>query len=194
MRYNKPISSDDPKAIELLTEKLEKCQSEQEFMKKVNSYYRKNGTCIGCEGVTNELAIKLDDSAKNGYSWEKQPFPSYHLTNNNAEIRRLKKRVEQLTQDKTLGFVGWQLKGGEAVANENKNRLQLLFDEKPSEEQRGILKSCGFKWAPSEGAWQRQLNTNAIYAANHIDFIQPDNGQRPTDLQPKAPKRNEPER
>lgn len=38
------------------------------------------------------------------------------------------------------------------------NRLRLYFDEKPSEEQRSKLKCNGFKWAPSVGAWQRQLN------------------------------------
>ena len=36
MSYNNnAISSDDPKAVEKLTEKLNKCEKEQEFMKKV---------------------------------------------------------------------------------------------------------------------------------------------------------------
>ena len=51
---NNAISSDDPKAIEKLTEKLNKCETEQEFMKKVNAYYKKNGTCVGCEGVPSQ--------------------------------------------------------------------------------------------------------------------------------------------
>ena len=59
---NNAISSDDPKAIEKLTDKLNKCETEQEFMKKVNSYYKKNGTCVGCEGVSDELAAKLDEN------------------------------------------------------------------------------------------------------------------------------------
>lgn len=195
MKYNNvAISSDDPKAIEKLTEKLTKCQEKQDFMKKVNAYYKKNGTCLGCEGLTEQQAQKLDIDVQTGYSWEKQPFPSYKLTNNNSEIRRLKKRIEQLTADKATGFVGWKFEGGEAVINEDKNRLQLYFDEKPSDADRAALKSNGFKWAPSDGAWQRQLNSNAFYAANRIDFIQPDNGKKPTELQPKAPKKNEPER
>lgn len=112
----------------------------------------------------------------------------------NAEIKRLQKRIKELSHDKEVGFVGWKFKGGEAVANEGNNRLQLFFDEKPSDEQRSILKAYGFKWAPSAGAWQRQLNGNAMYAANRIEFIKPENGRKPTDLQPKAPKRHEPER
>lgn len=158
-------------------------------MKKVNVYYKKNGTCVGCEGVSDELAAKLDENIKQAYSWDKQPFPSYRLTNNNAEIRRLKKRIENLTATQNTEFVGWKFNGGEAVINEDKNRLQLIFDEKPSEEQRTILKSNGFRWAPSDKAWQRQLNHNAFYAANRIDFIKPESGEKPTDLQPKTQKR-----
>ena len=195
MRYNNnAISRDDPQALEKLTEKLTKCQETQDYMKTVNSYFRKNGTAKDCPGVSDEQAAQYDDRVKSGNSWQKAPFPQYALTNNNAEINRLKKRIAEISTDKELGFVGWEFNGGEAVINEDINRLQLVFDEKPSDEQRAVLKSNGFKWAPSEGAWQRQLNGHAMYAANRIDFIKPENGQRPTDLQPKAPKKDEPER
>ena len=191
---NNAISSDDPQAIEKLTEKLNKCETEQEFMNKVNVYYKKNGTCVGCEGVSDELAAKLDKRVQEAYSWERQPFPPYRLTNNNAEIRRIKKRIESLQTNQEPDYVGWQFEGGEAVINKEKNRLQLLFDKKPSEEQRTTLKANGFRWAPSDKAWQSQLNHNAFYAANRIDFIKPENGEKPTDLQPKEPRKTEPER
>ena len=195
MRYkNTGISSDDPQAIEKLTEKLNACKENQEFMKTVNAYYRKNGTAKGCPGVTDEQAVKMDEAVKTGYSWETAPFPSYKLTNNNQEINRLKKRIESLSKDRSIGYVGWKFAGGEAIANISNNRLQFVFDEKPSAEQRKELKCYGFHWSPSEGAWQRQLNENAIYAANHLEFVKPENGQKPTDLQPKTPKRDEPER
>lgn len=198
MSYNNNvIRSDDPNALEKLKTKLAECEKSQSFMKKVNAYYRKNGTAKGCEGVSDSTAEKIDASMKNPQPWNTAPFPSYRLTNNNSEIRRLKARIEELTQNKELGFVGWKFVGGEAVANEGNNRLQLLFDEKPNEEQRGILKAYGFKWAPSEGAWQRQLNSNAIYAASRIDFIKPEDGKSPTEIQPKmphTPKKDEPTR
>lgn len=54
MSYNHAISSDDPQAVEKLTAKLEACQKRQEFMKSVNSFYRKNGTAHGCPGVSEE--------------------------------------------------------------------------------------------------------------------------------------------
>ena len=49
-----------------------------------------------------------------------------------------------------------------------------------------MLKSEGFKWAPSQGAWQRQLNRNAIFAAGRMDFLKTEDGQSPVRLQPFA--------
>jgi len=47
------ISSSDPLAAEKLTEKLTECQKRQEFMKAVNSHYRKHGTCVGFFKLTD---------------------------------------------------------------------------------------------------------------------------------------------
>jgi hypothetical protein len=189
MRYinQKAISSSDPQAIEKLTHKLEKCRETQNYMKDVNAHFRKHGTCAGYPGMDEKAAMVLDKKVEQGYSWEKQPFPSYALQNNSAEIRRLEKRIAQISYDKEVGFKGWEFQGGQAIANTELNRLQLVFDEKPDEAQRSQLKSNGFKWAPSQGAWQRQLNENAIYAANRISFIKPTDGRSVHDHQPKPP-------
>ncbi len=47
-------------------------------------------------------------------------------------------------------------------------RIQLFFEGKPEPEVRDILKSNGFRWAPSVGAWQRQLNNNGKYAVERV--------------------------
>ena len=80
---------------------------------------------------------------------------------------------------------------GTLSPNEGENHLQLFFDEKPMEEQRQALKSSGFRWAPSQGAWQRQLTRNAIYAADRIDFIRPEGGGSISALQPYNRKQRE---
>lgn len=54
------------------------------------------------------------------------------------------------------------------VRNKEDMRLQLMFDGKPDEKTRGILKSNGFRWAPSCMAWQRLLNENAEWALRRI--------------------------
>ena len=191
---NRVISSDDPNAIQKLQDKLEMCEKSQKYMKEVNAYYRKNGTCEGFPGMEAARAARLDESVRQAYSWDKQPFPSYALTNNSAEICRLKQRIEKLTVNQEVGFVGWTFDGGEVVANREENRLQILFDEKPDEQKRSALKGNGFKWSPSQGAWQRQLNDNAIYAASRMEFLRPESGESPVKLQPKAPKKDAPER
>lgn len=184
-RNNTAISADDPEALEKLKAKLGRLKESQEYMKRVNAYYRKNKTCVGCEGVSDEMAAELDEGVKNGYSWETAPFPSYALSNNNQEIHRIEKRIQQLSETKELGYTGWEFEGGKVEANSDKNRLQIFFDEIPPEEVRRELKGRGFRWARSEGAWQRQLSDNAIYAACGIKAIKPIDGSDPRKIQPK---------
>ena len=181
---NTAISSDDPEAIAKLTEKLETLQIKQTRMKQINAYYRKHGTCRGFHGLSDEAADKLLSDVQY-HPWDKSPCPAYELTNNSAEIRRVKARIQKLTEAKELGYQGWEFDGGRVVANTENNRLQVFFDEKPDEEVRAALKGQGFRWARSEGAWQRQLTDNAIYAARAVKAIQPSDGSDPLKIQPK---------
>jgi hypothetical protein len=186
--YNNRKSSPQPQDVEKLAAKLESAKKLQATMKEVNAYWRKFGICVGAPGITEEQAKKLDDKiATAAYSWEKQPFSSYTLTNNNADIKRWESKLRELSR----GFEGWEFEGGHAEANTELDRLQLFFDEKPNESQRANLKANGFKWAPSQDAWQRQLTDNAIYAANRLDFLKPTDGRSVREHQPKAPARED---
>lgn len=191
---NTAISSDDPEALAKLTKKLESLQLSQTRMKQINAYYRKHGTCQGFHGLSDEEAERLDEGVRTGYSWETTPYPSYLLSLNNKEIHRIQDRIKKLTEAQELGYQGWEFDGGTVVANSEKNRLQILFDEIPSEEVRQELKGRGFRWARSEGAWQRQLTDNAIYAASRVKAIQPSDGSDPIKLQPKRKAKNGPQR
>ena len=187
MAYNNAISASDPQALEKLTAKLEKCKTTQAFMKDVNAYYRKYNTCKGYPDMPDETAVKYDRAVEQAYSWNKQPFPSYTMTNNNAEIKRLEGRVKELTYNQEVGFSGWDFEGGYVEANTDMNRLQVFFDERPDSDKCSQMKSHGFKWAPSQGAWQRQLTDNAIYSAGRLEFIKPSDGRSVRDHQPKPP-------
>ena len=180
------ISADDPNAVSKLESKLAKLEALQETMKAVNAYYRKHKTLDGCPHLSPEQIEKLKASMSGSYRENPKPFESYQLSNNNAEIHRLKNRITALTRRKELGYVGWEFDGGRVEANTADNRLQIFFDEKPDKEIREELKGNGFRYAPSAEAWQRQLNDNAIYAADRIKCIQPLTGERPTELQKRA--------
>ena len=64
------------------------------------------------------------------------------------------------------------------------NRLQVFFDAKPDRETCAAMRHSGFKWAPSVGAWQRQLNDNAIRAAKGLGFLQPLTTERSIQAEP----------
>lgn len=180
------ISADDPDAVEKLKKKLENLEDAQETMKFVNDYYRKNSTLDKCPFLTQEQIQKLKSDMESNWHYGNAPYLPWQLSNNSAEIRRVKKRIEELERKADTDFVGWQFEGGYVEVNKEDNRLRIFFDEKPDEEIRSILKSNSFKWSPKANAWQRQITANAFYAADRIACIQPLTGEKPSELQRKA--------
>ena len=177
------IRQDDPQAIPKLEKKLAGLEKAQETMKAVNAYYRKHGTLDGCPHLSPENLEKLKAAMVSGWHYEKKPFQSWELSNNSAEIRRIRQRIDSLTRARETVYVGWEFEGGHVEANREQSRLQVFFDGKPDADTRQQLKEHGFRWAPSVGAWQRLLNGNAYYAADRIPSIQPLTGEKPTELQ-----------
>ena len=177
------IRQDDPQAIPKLQKKLDGLEKAQETMKAVNAYYRKHGTLDGCPHLSPENLENLKADMASGWHYEKKPFQSWELSNNNAEIRRVRQRIESLTRANEVTYVGWEFDGGHVEANRDQGRLQVFFDGKPEADARQQLKEHGFRWAPSVGAWQRLLNDNAYYASDRIACIQPLSGINPTELQ-----------
>ena len=177
------IRQDDPQAIPKLQKKLAGLEKTQETMKAVNAYYRKHGTLDGCPHLSPENIENLKADMASGWHYEKKPFQSWELSNNNAEIRRVRQRIESLTRANEVAYVGWEFDGGHVEANREQDRLQVFFDGKPEADARQQLKEHGFRWAPSVGAWQRLLNDNAYRAADRIACIQPISGIKPTELQ-----------
>ena len=177
------ISADDPQAVQKLEKKLESLEKSQETMKAVNAYYRKHKTLDGCPHLSPEQLEKLKADMASSWHLGDKPFATWALSNNSAEIRRVKDRIKSLSQQKEIGFVGWEFDGGKVDANTEANRLQIFFEDKPDETTREALKSNGFRWSPKAGAWQRQLTSNAYYAADYVKSIQPLTGEKPTELQ-----------
>lgn len=177
------ISADDPQAVQKLEKKLERLEKSQETMKAVNAYYRKHKTLDGCPHLSPEQLEKLKADMASSWHLGDKPFATWALSNNSAEIRRVKDRIKSLSQQKEIGFVGWEFDGGKVEANTEANRLQIFFEDKPDEATREALKNNGFRWSPKAGAWQRQLTSNAYYAADYVKAIAPLTGEKPTEIQ-----------
>ena len=180
------ISADDPQAIQKLEAKLEKLQAAQDTMKAVNAYYRKHKTLDGCPALSAERIEAMKEEMSSQWHIQDKPYPSWALSNNNAEIRRIKGRIAELTKKQETAYAGWEFDGGTVEMNREDNRLQIFFEEKPDEKTRETLKENGFRWSPKAGAWQRQLNDNAIYAADRLSCIRPLSGKIPVEIQKEA--------
>lgn len=164
---NTAISSDDPDAVPKLKDKLERLRQEQSYKKRMNAYYRKHKTCVGCEGVSVADAAKIDELMKTSEARKTAPFPSYHLTNLNANIKRIEKRIEQLEARMENPPEGWEFTGGHVKINLEENRIQIFFVNIPSKEFRQYLHSdLRFNWSRYHEAWQRQISDHAIRAAH----------------------------
>jgi len=162
------ISSDDPEAIQKLKAELAACEANQANMKAANKLLKKRDMAgLKALGYSDEAIHELLNprfSNNIGYA-------SFTLSNNNANIRRIKLRIQDLEnrakrQDKEEEGNGYTYREDTA-----ENRVMFIFDGKPDEATRGVLKRHIFKWSPSRGAWVRQLNNAGLYAAQQIRKI-----------------------
>lgn len=160
------IQSNDPAVIDKLKNAIKSAEEEHELMKAVNAYYRAHGTLDGCTLVSETVQHQLKSlMARLRYS---APYESFTLTNSSANIRRMKERLASLEKVKSAETKEQEYKGVRVVENTEAMRIQLFFPGKPDEATRTLLKSNGFLWAPSVGAWQRQLTANGKYATKRV--------------------------
>lgn len=168
-RDDSPISADDPLALDKLDARISFLEEQHTRNMMLNKHYRKHKTMKGAPGITDEQAAKLDAEM------ERLPECMRQIgftANESANIRRLKERRAALEKARAAAqqetnapetFDGLRI-----IRNAADNRVQIIFDEKPDENARCMLKKEGFRWSPRAGAWQRQLNDNGIRAAHRI--------------------------
>ena len=161
------ISSDDPDAIAKLEAELVTLREKQTRMVAVNATLRKTAKA-GREAQIEALAAigwnlrPVDVIARGG-------FERFELSNSGANIRRIEKRIAELrakaaapARDPITG------NGYAIVEDRDANRVQIRFDFRPPAATIAVLKSRGFRWAPSENAWQRQASNGAWHAAQSV--------------------------
>lgn len=162
------IKAGDTDAVEKLERKVTALRERQEFMKKVNAWYKKNGTLDGCPEMTEEQIAEMKAAMQTGFHFEDRPFQRYEISNNGQNLRKAEERLKDLKAAKEKETTEEETEFFQVVENTEIMRLQLIFDDKPEPEVREILKRNGFRWSPKNEAWQRQLTPNAKYALGNV--------------------------
>ncbi len=170
---NRAISSDDPEAPQKLREKIDQAERFHAKVKGANKIIagkpRNQITpekiaaliALGFSQVNAEKLFTPDYMGKIG-------FASYVLTNNNANIHRLKERLQEIeakAQDQSTEKMIGEVR---VVDNVEENRLQLFFPAIPAEDLRHQLKAHGFRYSRFNGCWQAFRGSNARYWAEQI--------------------------
>ncbi|WP_338112832.1 DUF3560 domain-containing protein, partial [Xanthomonas perforans] len=166
------VSSDDPDAVAKLRKELQAMEASQERMKAANKVIRTKKTpeereaALISQGFTAAVAadiLKPDFCGRVG-------FPSYALSNNTANMRRVRLRIDELEKRKASADVERRGDGFTYREDVAENRVMFLFDAKPDQATRTLLKRYGFKWSPSRDGqpWVRQLNNAGIYNGRQV--------------------------
>lgn len=161
---NTSIYLDDDNAVEKLENKLKELERVQELMKSANKIIRskkiteleKHEQLVGL-GLTEGQVRKLFEPNCFG----EIGFASCSITNNGANIRRVKQQLEKAKTLKSMENKEYCIGDVKVVENYPENRLQLFFDCKPDKSLRDELKKHGFRWSRFNGCWQSYLNNSA---------------------------------
>lgn len=162
------ISSDDPDAVTKLRAELVTLEALQAKMAACNKLIRKHAAAGPAAQVAALAAFGLSESQARELI---QPdfagrigFAGYQLSNNSGNMRRIRGRIAELearaAEAQARGGKGreWEGKAFRVTENLDINRVQVFFPGKPSAAVRSLLKSNGYRWSPTEGAWQRQAH------------------------------------
>ncbi|MGD0653120.1 MAG: DUF3560 domain-containing protein [Thermoguttaceae bacterium] len=154
-QLTRSVFSDDVDAVEQLTAKIADAEKLQEVMRAVNAIVRRKPKNESTpEKVVELLALGLKEGQVTKLFTPdfmgRYGFPSYATTNNNANIRRMKQRIEEIERRQARSAVAADTPAGILVEGEGEY-VSITFAEKPAREVLNALKAAGFWWGG--GSW-----------------------------------------
>lgn len=157
--------------VERLQEKLDDLNRAQEMMKSANKIIRSNKLAeiekvdeLVALGFNEQTALQIMEPDYCG----RIGFASYSLSNNLAKIKDTEAKIKRHTAMATMQDEVKTYQWGELHIDYSDERYRFVFDGKPAQEIIDLMKSNAFKWSRTNGAWQRQITTNAKYAVQRI--------------------------
>ena len=174
---DEPIRSGDPSAMQRIVTRIEELAVSIDRMKAANAIIRRMKKDLATEedmvaAVAANTGLSPEAAARGIKLAPWQSRRGFSTTNSRAELRRLQHRLATLARMKERGTQSQEVEtsAGAVEIKENADmaRIQLIFPDKPDEPTRRTLKANGFRWSPSQGAWQRHLNEAGRYAAQRV--------------------------
>lgn len=166
------ISSDNPKALDLLREKLASLEKNHQWMVDANKVIRNKKLSevekvdyLVTAGITESMA---DEILHPRYDYIQPGFAAYALSNSKGNIKSVKDRIAQLELLETRTSKEYDINGVTICEDTEDNRVKLFFPGKPDQEVRTKLKRNGFRWSPNNRCWQRNYNDWAIHLAKEL--------------------------
>lgn len=146
---DRSIFSDDSNAIEALEIRIKNNETKREHMKEINRLYRKgDGASLAGYGLNLEA---MREKLKDAYSWCRQPYPAYELSNLGGRITADRKRLEFVKQQQQRTAKAEQSPNGVTIEICQMGYVRVTFAEKPSRDILNALRGAGFHWGA--GSW-----------------------------------------
>lgn len=157
--------------VERLQEKLDGLTELQETMKAANKVIRSKKLAevekvdeLVALGFSESTALKLMEPDYCG----RIGFATFQLSNNLAKIKdteaKIKRHAKMAQHENEEQGYWW----GTLRTDYADERYRFIFHGKPAQTIITLMKQNGFRWSPSNKAWQRQITANAKFAVSRI--------------------------
>ena len=158
--------------LEIAQSKVEELQKQLDTFTGINKIIRKFKK-FGNERIVKEIQDAFnfkEDLAKGLLKPDyagRIGIPDYQIANTRQSLNRYKKRVEDLSSKITKGTgksseIYGKIDNGYVQINYEMDRVQIVFDGKPSSDIIQKMKKNGWRWSPSNKQWQRKYTDQAI--------------------------------
>lgn len=161
---NDAIYSDNPDAVDLLTDKVTELEKEQAEIKRINAALRKGADFDTLEmSEEHRRELLVIDRVQAYYQPRKRGFPPYKLSNLSAKIRAAKQRAENVEKKQALHDEDFEVNGVKVEGRPSENRIRLDFGGRVDREMFAKLRQNGFRATKEAGVFSAYYNNRALY-------------------------------
>lgn len=166
---NDAIYSDNPQAVDLLTEKVNELKAEQAEMKRINTALRKGADFDTLEmSDTHRKDLTDVEKYQAYYQPRKRGFPPYMLTSVNTKLKTAEKRAALVEKKQSIPDKDEEINGIKIEWRASENRIRVIFPARVDMETYKKLKRHGYRAMKEAGSFSAYYNFNAGQFVNDL--------------------------